>query len=95
MYALVLHAPWDLDNSNPGIQKILKKFLAPLWNGHASGGQNLKCVIWVLAGLEKNMNVIFPRCFLMTSKKIIDFSAFKEFETDLGGAKNIFSFSYF
>ena len=31
----------------------------------------------------------------MKSYKIIDFSAFKEFETDLGRAKNKFSFSYF
>ena len=37
----------------------------------------------------------FPDVLLMTSKKIIDFSAFKEFETDLGRAKNNFSLSYF
>ena len=36
----------------------------------------------------------FPDVFLITSKKI-DFSAFKEFETDLGRAKNNFSLSYF
>ena len=65
-----------------------------MWIGHASGGQNSKCVIWVLAGLEKMWMSYFPDVFLITSKKI-DFSAFKEFETDLGGAKNIFSFSYF
>ena len=36
----------------------------------------------------------FPDVFLITSKKI-DFSAFKEFETDLGRAKNNFSLCYF
>ena len=36
----------------------------------------------------------FPDVFLMTSKKI-DFSAYKEFETDLERAKNKFSLGYF